>query len=161
MKLFHLSLSLALLTSPLCAGAGEFWRFETDEGVVSFVDDAKKIPEKYRAQAVKHESEGLDSYARATVAGPAPAAPAPAAAAAAAGAALAVPTLAEGPVMRVPDIVDRDPDHVRSKEFRWVDGAFGAPGEVYALVEVVRDSDGEIVSIDLHDPDTRHIVSDH
>jgi hypothetical protein len=153
MKPLHLTLGLALLLAPLGAGAGEFWRFETDEGVVSFVDDAKKIPEKYRERAVKQESEGLTSYTRATVAGAA-------AVSAPAGATLTVPELSEGPVMRLPDLTDEDPGYVRSKEFRWVEGAFGAPSEVYTLVEVVRDADGEIVSVDLHDPDTVHVVSE-
>ena len=47
MKLLHLTLGLMMLL-PGIASAGEFWRFETEDGVVSFVDDAKKIPEKYR-----------------------------------------------------------------------------------------------------------------
>lgn len=144
MKL-HLTLSLLLLlTSPLSARASELWRYETDEGVISFVDDAKKIPEKYRANAVKQEAKGLDGYARATVAGPSLRTPAP----------------AQGVVMRVPDDGGSKPKtFVRTKEFRWVEGAFGAPGEVYTLTEVVRDADGEIVSVELHDPDTVHVVS--
>jgi hypothetical protein len=143
MKL-HLTLSLMFLLPSLSASASELWRFETDEGVVSFVDDAKKIPEKYRARAVKQEAKGLDSYARATVAG------------------ASIRPPASGPVveMRVPDDGGSESRRfVRTKEFRWVEGAFGAPGEVYTLTEVVRDSDGEIVSVELHDPDTVHVVS--
>ena len=69
MKL-HLTLSLLFLLPTVPASAAELWRFETDEGVVSFVDDAKKIPEKYRARAVQQEAKGLDTYERATVSGP-------------------------------------------------------------------------------------------
>jgi len=141
-----LTLSLILLSSPLGAGAAEFWRFETDEGVLSFVDETKRIPEKYRERAVREESKGLASYGRSTLAG--------------ARAAVQVPEFAPPVVMPVPDgSVDKAPRHVRTKEFRWVDGAFGAPSEVYTLVEVVRDADGEIVSVELHDPDTVHVVS--
>jgi hypothetical protein len=145
MKLLHLTLGLTLLL-PLGAGAGEFWRYETDEGVVSFVDDAKKIPEKYRARAVRQEADGLSSYTRATLAG------------------AAAPKSWNGAggivVMPVPDGAPAEaPAYTRTKEFQWVEGAFGAPSEVYTLVEVVRDADGEIVTMELHDPDTVHVVS--
>ena len=154
MKLLHLTLGMMMLL-PGIASAGEFWRVETEDGVVSFVDDAKKIPEKYREKAVRQEAEGLASYARATVAPAGNAKP-------------TAPAVANGPVvMHVPErAADETPEYTRTKEYRWVDGGyedqgpFGAPGEVYALVEVVRDSDGEIVSVDLHDPDTVHVVSD-
>jgi len=143
MKL-HLTLSLLFLLPSLSSSAAELWRFETDEGVVSFVDDAKKIPEKYRAGAVRQEAKGLDSYERATLAGTS----------------VRSPASAPGVVMRVPDDGGSEAKrYVRTKEFRWVEGAFGAPGEVYALTEVVRDSDGEIVSVELHDPDSVHVVS--
>lgn len=151
MKLLHLTLGLMLLL-PGIASAGEFWRFETADGVVSFVDDAKKIPEKYREKAVRQEASGLASYERATLSTPATATPK-------AGA-------NGGVVMRVPErAADETPEYTRTKEFRWVDGGyedgpFGAPGEVYTLVEVVRDADGEIVSVDLHDPDTVHVVNE-
>ena len=155
MKLLHLTLGLTFLL-PLVASAGEYWRFETGDGVVSFVDDAKKIPEKYREGAVRQEVKGLSTYARATLASSAGPKPATASG-------------ANGPVvMRVPNRpVDETPEYTRTKEFRWVDGGygdderpFGAPGEIYTLVDVVRDSDGEIVSVDLHDPETVRVVMD-
>jgi hypothetical protein len=145
MKL-HLTLSLLFLLPTVPASAAELWRFETDEGVVSFVDDAKKIPEKYRARAVKQEAKGLDTYARASVSG--------------ASVRTAPAYSAPSVVMSVPDDGGSAPrDYIRTKEYNWVDGAFGAPGEVYTLTEVVRDVDGEIVSVELHDPDTVHVVS--
>ena len=147
MKL-HLTLSLLFLLPSVSASAAELWRFETDEGVVSFVDDAKKIPEKYRARAVKQEARGLDTYERATFAG------------AASDTSLRTPYQAPEAVMQVPDDGGSAPrEFIRTKEFNWVEGAFGAPGEVYTLTEVVRDADGEILSIELHDPDTVHVVS--
>lgn len=153
MKLLHLTLGL-MIVLPGIASAGEFWRFETDDGVVSFVDDAKKVPEKYREKAVRQEVQGLASYARATLA-------------AAGGAKPAMSVANGGVVMPVPERApDETPEYTRTKEYRWVDGGyddqgpFGAPGEVYALVEVVRDADGEIVSVDLHDPDTVRVVND-
>lgn len=144
MKL-HLTLSLLVLSISSSVRAADLWRFETDEGVVSFVDDAKKIPEKYRERAVKQEAKGLDTYERATLSG---------------GAAVRPPASVPGVVMSVPvDGGSAPRGYTRTKEFRWVDGAFGAPGEVYTLTEVVRDADGEIVSVELHDPDTVHVVS--
>jgi hypothetical protein len=143
MKLLHLTLGLTFLLPPLGAAAGEFWRYETEEGVVSFVDDAKKIPEKYRASAVHQESHGISSYERATLTDP------------------DAPKASSGAVvMRVPDGQHEEaPAFTRTKEFRWVDGVYGAPSEVYTAVEVVRDADGEIVSVELHDPDIRRIIS--
>jgi hypothetical protein len=147
MKLFHLTLTLTLSLSlvwsllPSTSRASEYWRFETDEGVASFVDDVKKIPEKYRERAVRQESKGLESYARATQASARPVA----------AAARAAQQEAEAPARPAQA-------YTRSKEFRWIDGAYGAPGEVYAPVEVVRDANGDVVSVELHDPDTVRVV---
>jgi hypothetical protein len=44
--------------------AAEYWRYETDSGSTAFTDDAKNIPTKYRAGAVKIAEESLFTYKR-------------------------------------------------------------------------------------------------
>jgi hypothetical protein len=61
-----LSLSLAL-----GASAGTLYRWTNADGVVSFSDDPKRIPEAYRASAVSMKGSSLATYKRYT---PAPAA---------------------------------------------------------------------------------------
>ena len=53
-----------LLTSPALAGTLYAW--ETEDGVHAFTDDPKKIPSRYREQAVKSQTGGLDGYERYT-----------------------------------------------------------------------------------------------
>jgi hypothetical protein len=50
--------------------AAEYWRYETDSGSTAFTDDAKNIPAKYRASAVKIAEESLSTYKRLTVVEP-------------------------------------------------------------------------------------------
>jgi hypothetical protein len=47
--------------------AAEYWRYETDSGSTAFTDDAKNIPAKYRASAVKIAEEPLTTYKRLSV----------------------------------------------------------------------------------------------
>jgi hypothetical protein len=58
-----LGLVLALATS---ASAGALYRWTDADGVVSFSDDLKRIPESYRASAVVVKRASLASYARYT-----------------------------------------------------------------------------------------------
>jgi hypothetical protein len=58
-----LSLALALSAS---AAAGELYRWTNADGVVSFSDDVKRIPEAYRASAVVVKTSSLASYERFT-----------------------------------------------------------------------------------------------
>jgi Domain of unknown function (DUF4124) len=53
------------------ASAGTLWRWTNADGVVSFSDDPKRIPEAYRASAAVVKTSNLASYERYT---PAPAA---------------------------------------------------------------------------------------
>jgi hypothetical protein len=48
------------------AGAGTYYRWETEDGGIAFADDPKRIPERYRAKADLIETEGLGSYERYT-----------------------------------------------------------------------------------------------
>lgn len=50
--------------------AGTLYRWETDDGVVSFTDDARRIPPRYQQTARVEERESLQGYARLTPADP-------------------------------------------------------------------------------------------
>jgi hypothetical protein len=136
-----LFLLLLLMVVPAGAGAAEFYRYETEDGVVAFVDSEKKIPARYRDTAVQKTQSELEDYAKLTISqtrsSSARASIEPAAG----------HTSCDGPI------------RTRTKEFRWVDGAFGAPGEVYTRVAVIHE-DGEIVAVELDDPDTVVVVHD-
>ena len=58
-----LGLAFALAAS---ANAGGLYRWTNADGVVSFSDDLKRIPEAYRASAVALKTASLASYARYT-----------------------------------------------------------------------------------------------
>lgn len=57
---------LALGLAPQVARA-DYWRYETDSGSTAFTDDAKNIPAKYRASAVKIAEEPLATYRKLSV----------------------------------------------------------------------------------------------
>jgi hypothetical protein len=61
--------ALALGLLPRVAAA-EYWRYETDSGSTAFTDDAKNIPAKYRASAVKIAEEPLTTYKRLSIVEP-------------------------------------------------------------------------------------------
>jgi len=55
---------------PRLAGA-DYWRYTTDSGSIAFTDDAKNIPQKYRASAENIAEQPLATYPRLTVVDPA------------------------------------------------------------------------------------------
>jgi hypothetical protein len=57
-------LMLAGLATPAVAGTVYSW--QTEEGTYAFTDDAKRVPEKYKAQAKKRELQKLEDYERLT-----------------------------------------------------------------------------------------------
>ncbi len=61
-----LAAALVLGLLPRVAAA-EYWRYETDSGSTAFTDDARNIPAKYRASAVKIAEESLLTYKRLSV----------------------------------------------------------------------------------------------
>lgn len=63
----HIWLASAVLwlAAPM-ASAGMVYRWTTDDGVVSFADEAKRIPKRYRDRAVRVETQRLDQYKRLT-----------------------------------------------------------------------------------------------
>lgn len=48
------------------AEAGTMYRWETENGTIAYADDAKRIPDRYRAKAEAIVSENLDGYSRFT-----------------------------------------------------------------------------------------------
>jgi hypothetical protein len=52
------------LATPVLAGTVYSWK--TADGTVSFTDDSKHVPSRYRDQAEAREMDGLDSYERFT-----------------------------------------------------------------------------------------------
>ncbi len=58
-----LGLTVALASA---ASAGTLWRWTNADGVVSFSDDAKRIPEAYRESATAVKTANLASYKRYT-----------------------------------------------------------------------------------------------
>ena len=71
--------TLALGLLPAAARA-DYWRYETDSGSTAFTDDAKNIPAKYRASAVKIAEQSLDGYRKLSIVQKNPVVPAPRAA---------------------------------------------------------------------------------
>jgi len=63
----HVWLASAVLwlAAPMVS-AEMVYRWTTDEGVVSFADEAKRIPNRYRNRAVRVETQRLDQYKRLT-----------------------------------------------------------------------------------------------
>jgi hypothetical protein len=68
------TIQLPLLRSALlCAGllaaapaAGELYRWETPEGTVAYADDARRVPDAFRARAARVRAGSLGGYARFT-----------------------------------------------------------------------------------------------
>lgn len=69
-KLEMLLCGVALSLAVGAAGAETLYRWTNADGVVAFSDELKRIPEAYRAGAVKVETANLSSYTRYTPANP-------------------------------------------------------------------------------------------
>ena len=66
MKALWLPLGLIALLTPALASA-DYFRYETDEGVVSFTDDLKQIPSRYKDAAEPISEQSLVNYRRVTI----------------------------------------------------------------------------------------------
>ncbi len=60
-------LATVLLVTPAVASA-DFYQYETEGGVISFTDDASRIPDRYADRAERHEDRALADYERLSVA---------------------------------------------------------------------------------------------
>ena len=61
------ALAAALLLTPMAASA-DFYQYETEGGVLSFTDDAARIPARYADQAERQDDRALADYERLSVA---------------------------------------------------------------------------------------------
>lgn len=160
--------ALALGAVPQIAAA-DYWRYETDSGSTAFTDDAKNIPAKYRASAVKIAEESLFTYKRLSIVDPVkptprrvaeteavPVFPWPVPAPAATAAAVA-------PSDRHPDErvsvdvegirIDVDPDadeplYVDKRQYTDADGNYIEHGGYMSATTIVRRGDKPLVYID-------------
>ena len=69
MQLFPLRaafLGVLVASMALPASAGTVYSWTTDDGVTSFTDDTRRIPERYRSSSKHRELRDLDRYARFT-----------------------------------------------------------------------------------------------
>ena len=61
-----LLLSSILVLGAASARAEQLYRWESPDGSVSFTDDAKRVPERYRAKATQIDTDTLSGYGRYT-----------------------------------------------------------------------------------------------
>lgn len=64
MQMWKWTAALALVVVPLQAGAESMFRWTAEDGSVSYTDDAKRIPERYRPAAQTIQTGGLTAYKR-------------------------------------------------------------------------------------------------
>ena len=64
MQMWKWTAALALAVAPLQAGAESMFRWTAEDGSVSYTDDAKRIPERYRPAAQTIQTGGLSAYKR-------------------------------------------------------------------------------------------------
>jgi hypothetical protein len=65
-SLFGLAAGGALLAAATPAAAGTMYRWKSDDGSISYTEDLKRVPERYRAKAEEITTDGLASYPRFT-----------------------------------------------------------------------------------------------
>ena len=63
--MWNLLLALGIALAPALASA-DWYRWESDNGTVSFTDDAKRVPARHRDGAQRITARDLESYARFT-----------------------------------------------------------------------------------------------
>ncbi len=66
MKASVFPLALAALLTPALASA-DIYRYETDEGVLAFTDDVKRVPSRYQDSIERITEASLFEYARVTI----------------------------------------------------------------------------------------------
>ncbi len=66
MKASVFPLALAALLTPALASA-DIYRYETDEGVLAFTDDVKRVPSRYQDSVERIKEASLLEYARLTI----------------------------------------------------------------------------------------------
>ena len=122
------------------AGAGELFRWEAGNGTLSFSNDIKRIPERYRESAEKVVIGPFEEYGLFTK---------------------SLPSVTSSRLEHLrkinqqkPVVTDRDifraPFRI-TREMRWVSGVLGAPGDRWGAVDVLYDADGREIATALSD----------
>ncbi|HTO07128.1 MAG TPA: hypothetical protein VMR86_08725 [Myxococcota bacterium] len=153
--------ALALGLVPKLAAA-DYWRYETDSGSTAFTDDAKNIPAKYRASAVKIAEEPLATYRKLSVVQTSPTATPNGVAAQRAD---ALPPRAEAPLAQAGPGVQRlginvsgvqvdidadadEPIHIDKRQWEDDNGDYFDHGGTMAPTTVIRKGDRPLAYID-------------
>ena len=114
------------------------FKYVTEDGVISFVDDEKRIPAHYKDQAEKIKLLGLEDYPRFTPVVPQP--PEEEEKEASSTASLEAPRVASSlPTREYPFTIVR--------EMRWLPNISGSPGDRYVSVDVLRDGTGQELAV--------------
>ncbi len=134
-------LTVVILFCTFLAGPAQAdtFRYETEEGVLSFTDDLKRIPTIYRDRAVKIEFPPLKDYPRLTIVSTREIE---------ARRASFVQNIAKAVEERtVPEVVITASPFTVYRENRWLPNINGAPGDSYVSVDVLRDGSGREIAV--------------
>ena len=134
-------LTVVVLFCTFLAGPAQAdtFRYETEEGVLSFTDDLKRIPTIYRDRAVKIEFPPLKDYPRLSIVNTREIE-----ARKSAFVQKATKAVEERPVPEVG--ISASPFTV-VRENRWLPNINGAPGDSYVSVDVLRDGSGREIAV--------------
>jgi hypothetical protein len=64
MQMWKWTAAFALAVAPVSAGAESMFRWTAEDGSISYTDDAKRIPERYRPAAETIQTGGITGYKR-------------------------------------------------------------------------------------------------
>ena len=136
-------LTVVVLFCTFLAGPAQAdtFRYETEEGVLSFTDDLKRIPTIYRDRAVKIEFPPLKDYPRLSIVNTREIEARKNWANFVSNSAKAVE---ERPIPAV--VITASPFTV-VRENRWLPNINGAPGDSYVSVDVLRDGSGREIAV--------------
>jgi len=134
-------LTVVILFCTFLAGPAQAdtYRYETEEGVLSFADELKRIPAIYRDRAVKIEFLPLKDYPRLSIVQTREIEERRAS---------FVQNAAKAVEERpVPGVVITAPPFTVYRENRWLPNINGAPGDSYVSVDVLRDGSGREIAV--------------
>ena len=134
-------LTVVVLFCTFLAGPAQAdtYRYETEEGVLSFSDELKRIPAIYRDRAVKIEFLPLKDYPRLSIVQTREIEERRAS---------FVQNAAKAVEERpVPEVVITASPFTVVRENRWLPNINGAPGDSYVSVDVLRDGSGREIAV--------------
>ncbi len=133
-------LTVVVLFCTFLAGPAQAdtYRYETEEGVLSFTDELKRIPTLYRDRAVKIEFPPLKDYPRLSIVNTREIE---------ARRAAFVQATKAVEARSVPAVVITASPFTVVRENRWLPNINGAPGDSYVAVDVLRDGSGREIAV--------------